>query len=349
MAMLLLAVSSVPVHRELYLKNAWTGSAYRIYIAALLIIVGAAAIGMGLIALLLETPLSPLIVSIFVVEKLLDELARAKSYQKKLVAWECITFARAAIPLLIVSYSLLAVYDYVGSMTAAYTGLAGLLITVLIRELKIPSKENMSNGVKLLYNSFLYGAGGLMTGFIRQGPKNMMLFYSPGSLQIYLMASQICSVFNILYNVKFQVPFRALMSKRPRRYAYAMKSINRTLVKASIGLAGVSGLLLFSCEGSNALVIALIIAAFAEAIAVTVFTNIASMPLWAFSRKKYLITVGSVLSGWVLLVFIGFEMAQKLSVKGELYPSMLVTICGVCTAMCYLYVYFVLRRENKEI
>lgn len=286
-AMMALAYSSIPIHRDYFKKN--TSKSKTLYQQSLifLITLPACCIVFALLASQYSFTSIILCLTIFVAEKCFDEKLRFLNYNKNMKKWEITQLIRSVwlIPGLIIAVNFEKNYELISSVSIAITAMVGLLVY------RQKVSLFLSNNFKIetfyhLYKSIPYFAAGLTVGTFKHLPKVIVTQYFDKFAHFFLIAAQATQMFPIIYNLFYQVPYRKLMSMKPKLYSRVMLDKNAKLSRFALLLVIVS---LSLSIGSNIHVEMIILTvAVADAILFAVITNYTSNLSWLTERTEIL-------------------------------------------------------------
>ena len=287
-AMLALTYSSLPIHRDYFKTN--TPTSKKLYNQSLIFLFILPACCIVAILLTLQYSLASVIVciSIFIAEKCFDEKLRFLNYYKKMKRWEITQLIRSIwlIPGLVIAINYENNYELISSAYVASTVLVGLFI--FRRKVSLFMRKNFQiDNLYHLYRSLPYLGAGLTVGTFRQLPKIVVTQYFEKYAHFFLIVAQATQVIPIIYNLFYQVPYRKLMSIKPKLYSRVMLQKNSKLCRFAFLLIIIS--LLLNIESSVRPEILIILIAISDAVFFSVITNYTSNVSWILDRAKILL------------------------------------------------------------
>ena len=95
--------------------------------------------------------------------------------------------------------------------------LAAAYIIVLWKTLS-GARINLTAGFELLRSSVVYVPTAVLLGLARQLPRMFIARSFPELAHMFLIISQFTQGVSILYNVKFLMPWRKLIARKPRQF-----------------------------------------------------------------------------------------------------------------------------------
>jgi hypothetical protein len=152
-----------------------------------------------------------LITFTFIVEKISDEISRSLEFSKKFNQWFLIQSMRSCwFGFPIVFY--IQGYDYVTSFILAAITTSVVCSLLFVRV--IGFKFNLtSDGLAKVYRNSIYLVGTLLPISYRQAPRLIVAKQYPDVAHIFLAVSQISQGLSVLFNVKYQIPYRKAIAR----------------------------------------------------------------------------------------------------------------------------------------
>jgi hypothetical protein len=309
-AMIALKASSVPVYMSFITQSQYTTSTklneeYSQAIFTIIILVSIVTLLISLLGLY-QAHLVYGILLAFVVEKLCDEVSRIFEYQKKYLNWFWMQILRNGwyiLPLL-VSYFFDWYYFcfFVGAVLSVL--LVGISFIYLVGFYGLFSLS----ALVLIYKKFLYVFGGAVGGLFQQGPRLIVAELFSDWAHVYSICAQISQSFAIVFNVKFQIPYRAVIAKKTRLFYSRIRPFTDKIMNIGVGVSGsvlviYLGLSDIYSEGfdSWALISLLAVLLPIEAVVFSVITSQFGYVLWILNPKR-----AFMLYIFSLLLFSGF-------------------------------------------
>lgn len=286
-SMLALTYSSLPIHRDYFKTN--TSTSKKLYNQSLIFLFILPACCIVFILLTLQYSFASVILclSIFIAEKCFDENLRFLNYYKKMKRWEITQLIRSVwlIPGLVIAINYENNYELISSASIASTVLVGLLI--FRRKVSIFMRKNFQiDNLRHLYRSLPYLAAGLTVGTFKQIPKIVVTQYFEKYAHFFLIVAQATQLIPIIYNLFYQVPYRKLMSIKPRLYSRVMLQKNAKLCRFASLLVITS--LILNIESSIHPEMLIILVAISDAVLFSVITNYTSNVSWILDRAEIL-------------------------------------------------------------
>jgi len=285
--MLILAITSLPVHRALYQGGFHRKSLLTRYNAKVNILCLPVAAILFLIALIVfkyGNILALTLAMFFIIEKLGDELSRNFTYEKNFSLWCLFQIARFQWPIIAFMLSPLIGYEIALFITTLFV--STYFIASFNSRLRFRLIAFTTGLVYQEIGSVLpYIGGSLASGLIRQGPRLFVVNSFPGFAHFFVICSQLAQIISVGYNVKFEIPYRKIIAKKPYLYSRVMKKINGNAAFFSLVAAFIALLFLSFIYPTGYKFIALIVF---EAVLYAIFTNISGLFVWIFSPKDHI-------------------------------------------------------------
>lgn len=286
-AMMALSYSSVPIHRDYFKTNTSTSKILYKQSLIFLITVPACCIICALLALQYSFTSVILCLSIFFAEKCFDEKLRFLNYNKKMKKWEVTQLIRSVwlMPGLIIAINFEEKYELISSVSIATTVLIGLLLYRKKVSIFLTNNFQIEN-FHHLYKSSPYLVAALTIGTFRHLPKIIVTQYFEKFAHFFLIVAQATQVFPIIYNLFYQVPYRKMMSMKPKLYSRVMLDKNTKLSKVALLLVIIS--LSLTIASSIHIEIIILTVAVADAMFFSIITNYTGNLSWLMERTAIL-------------------------------------------------------------
>lgn len=219
-SMMALMLSSIPVHLEYY-KSKTVQPALKIletqYISGLtwliLIFTAALTVIISLPPLNFTSNLIIITCSMFLIEKLADESSRSLEFRKKFFGWFLVQFLRSAWLLIPLTAAFLGLnYAALYLVFCLLTALTSLFIFIHVTGL-LPSLN--LRGFTPIKNNIVFFFGSFLPASYRQLPRFIVAQVYPEQAHTFLAIAQIGQGINVMFNVRFQIPYRKLIARRP--------------------------------------------------------------------------------------------------------------------------------------
>lgn len=226
-AALALTASSVPVHTR-YMQTLGTGQGgpevEREYVSGLTIVtVIAAGILAVAAALARGTAIDPIVIAVvatFLVEKYSDELSRLSEFRKRYNRWFLVQTLRSLwlfVPFVLAGLG--APYAATFATVACLAAVLAAVHYVLHTGLQ-PSVT--ASGLRAIRANAVFLASAGILAIHRQLPRLAVATLFPGIAHVYQAASQLGQGISLLFGVRYQVPYRKVIARRPQRFEQHM-------------------------------------------------------------------------------------------------------------------------------
>lgn len=235
LATMALTITSVPVHLEYF--RAPDNHPHRAqmaakYISAVTMVTLLAVAGLVLALPFLPLGLDVLLVAaiclVFVSEKLADETSRALEFRKNFRGWFLIQLFRSGwlfIPILAV------VADQSYRIAFLVTALCATLVLLksFTRVTGLTPRIGRA-GLRPILENLIFLAGTFLPAAYRQGPRVMVAKLFPEYAHLFLALAQLSQGVTLVYNVRFQVPYRKLIARRTTLFQRRLRPVTRALL-----------------------------------------------------------------------------------------------------------------------
>ncbi len=340
-------MSSIPVHLDYFLSHSGRHDHQEQserYISALCLLTVASVVVLGALLAVIPLGLSAvLIVAIcftFVSEKLADETSRALEFRKEFGRWFLVQTLRSGwlfLPIL----SALVGAPY--SLSFLLTSILFCAIMLVVFRLVLGLTPRVSwVGLPLIWDNVVFLVGSALPASYRQVPRIVVSRLFPNQAHVFLAVAQVCQGATLIYNVKFQVPYRKLIARRTQMF---QRRLNRTVLRLILAISAVGvGYIAISVSGIGhqlyGLALAMVLVPVMVADALTfgiISTHLGFLP-W-FTRKNdalitYILCLG-ILSVPVA-IFVGFGLMENVTVLN--IPIMTISV-GITSY------FFIIRRH----
>lgn len=223
LTMLVVTLTSIPVHIDYYKSNFEQGYSSTIKVAyeaslTWIIIVGIAIVfsieyfissidGLNLLVLFSA-------VFLFIVEKFSDETSRMLEFKKKYYYWFLIQCVRSGWMLFPLFLFILG-FDYEKSFLII-SFLLLIPIFIIFKAVTGLSLKTDCIGFSVIFKNIIFLFGSALMASYRQVPRILVAKMYPEYAHLYLSVAQIAQSSSILFNVKYQVPYRKLIARKTR-------------------------------------------------------------------------------------------------------------------------------------
>ncbi|WP_421706221.1 hypothetical protein [Alloalcanivorax xenomutans] len=238
-AMMALMLSSVPVHLAYYKarKNescfGTLASQYRSGLGWLFLI-SVSTLLVVLFSPLFESTaaLSVIVCLTFIIEKFSDESSRALEFRKNYLGWFLVQILRSGwvfIPLIIALWGGGYKNAYLVSVLLAAT----LSLFIFFRITGLLPSLGLS-GLPVIKNNVVYFFGGFLPASYRQIPRIVIVKVYHEQAHAFLALAQLAQGLSVLFNVRFQIPYRKIIARKPMLFQKLMEpAMKQVLIVAS--------------------------------------------------------------------------------------------------------------------
>lgn len=237
-AMMALTISSIPIHLDYFSSSSkqWkTNNIGKIYISSLSWLILISLIVLCVFLYLLSSELKAevifIIILVFFIEKISDEISRFLEFKKNFIKWFFIQVLRSAWMFVPIFLTLIG-YDYVISFlaVASICAVCMFLLFVMLTGLK---PELSFVGIKPIWKNLVFLIGSILPASYLQIPRILIVKLFPDYAHAYMVVSQLGQGVGLLFNVKHQIPYRKAIARRTilfqktlfpamKRYLYAI-------------------------------------------------------------------------------------------------------------------------------
>lgn len=228
LAMMALMVSSIPVHLDYFKSQATHPDRKRLahsYVSGLTWICLLSLLILAPLLVLLPLKLSGTIVLsvclVFITEKLADETSRALEFRKAFVKWFLVQSLRSgwmAIPIVL---SLAGVsYETAFLLMSGFA--CALMFQLYLKVLGLRPRLSRE-GFGLIRDNLVFLAGSFLTASYQQLPRVVIAKMFPEQAHIYLALAQVTQGVNLVFNVRFQIPYRRIIAHKPLTFQRRLK------------------------------------------------------------------------------------------------------------------------------
>ena len=340
-AALALTASSIPVHAQ-YMQATPSQPQYRqveqSYISGLLFLTMISLVILIAALFMLDGLVPPHfligIVSLFLVEKFSDELTRFYEFRKEFSRWFVTQIVRSAwlfIPIGL--FRLGADYETTFQMVAVAMALASICYFFLATGLR--PHLSMSGWRVLKGNTIFLSSAGLLA-MHRQLPRIAVAHLFPNQAHFFQAVAQIGQGVSLLFNVKYMVPYRALISRRPFMFERRMTPTFTRLMLVAIAMAlGAAGAVwvLRPITGDFVNSPALALALIGDALAFSLAASYWGYLPWLNAGRRILVTYGLAS---ITLLIVGSAAYALLVIQGA--PIVVVPFFTILISAAWLWI-----------
>lgn len=241
-AMMALMLSSIPVHLEYYKARPGDGGYDKLekqyesglgWVLSLSLLV---LLGIVYLPLFESTGVFIAIVCLtFIIEKFSDESSRALEFRKNYFGWFLVQVLRSGwvfVPLL------------VGFLTGGY-GEAFLLASLFTATLSFFVFFKVTglapslgfSGLLSIKNNIVYFFGSFLPASYRQLPRIVIAKAYPEQAHAFLALAQLAQGVAVLFNVRFQIPYRKIIARKPLRFQRLMEPTMKKILGGSLAIS----------------------------------------------------------------------------------------------------------------
>jgi len=234
-AMMALMLSSIPVHREYYKSYGAGGQSKRLgrqYIDALmwlLVISYVVLVGVLSIPIFGFAPYFIFIAAMtFGIEKMADESSRILEFRKDYYGWFLMQSFRSGwvfIPLL--AAFLGSSYEKFYIISITLTALVSLVVFILVSGFA-PSFG--WGGFLTIRRNLVFFVGSFLPASYRQFPRIFIVKIYPEQAHAFSALAQFAQGIAILFNVRFQIPYRKIIARKPLTFQRLMEPAMRNIL-----------------------------------------------------------------------------------------------------------------------
>lgn len=314
-AMMALTISSIPVHLDYYRadgndpKLAALGARYVsaliwVTIISLVVLAGVLLLDMG----------GLLVVAIclfFLIEKLADEISRMLEFRKAFVKWFLVQALRSGWMLIPIAASLAGLrYELAFVASTALATVAFALLFVRVTGLA-PRLD--LDGLSAIRGNLVFLAGSFLPATYRQVPRILVARLFPDQAHIFLATAQLTQAVGLLFNVRFQIPYRKVIARKTRRFQKLVQPamLRLLLIPAIIAPLSLAAGLLLPVDTLTGLplAVALLPLLLGDAIAFAILAAHLGYLPWFERRRAVLVTY--IVNGLLLLGLLAlFQVPQ---------------------------------------
>jgi len=241
-AMMALTISSIPVHLD-YFRARPGSSEYRrlgrAYVSGLSWITLASSVVLALVLMAVPLGLSPILVLAcvltFLTEKLSDESCRSLEFRKEFVKWFLVQAARSAWFVLPLAASV-AGLPYEASFVV-FAAFAAAAMFVIFRRTSGLDMRFGREGFSLIRNNIVFLVGTFLPASYLQLPRIVAATLFPTYAHVFLAVGQLSQAVTLVFNVRYQVPYRKLIARRTYMFQRRMQPMMVHILIASALIA----------------------------------------------------------------------------------------------------------------
>tara|TARA_B110000196_G_C21153376_1_gene671346 strand:+ start:12016 stop:13164 length:1149 start_codon:yes stop_codon:yes gene_type:complete len=308
-SMIALALSSVPVHLEFYKAlntNKEMAGLAKQYTSSIIWILVVACTGLYFFLTLpfmeLRLEIVLIIIFTFVIEKISDEISRSLEFSKQFGRWCLIQSIRSswfAFPIIFYMQGV----EYIISFLYTAILFSGLYILLFFRITGL--RFNITkDGLTKIYKNSIYLVGTLLPISYQQAPRLIVAKLYPDIAHIFLAMSQLSQGVSLLFNVRYQIPYRKAIARHTYTFQRIYWPIMRGMLLCSVGISIVyflfSSLVDTNLLNELELSIVLAPALIANALVFCILSSHLGYMVWVIERRSALIS-------YLLCILFGFS------------------------------------------
>ncbi|WP_128690615.1 hypothetical protein [Chromohalobacter israelensis] len=234
-AMMALTLSSIPVHIDYYKSNAadfpaeffklqyasGLGCLIIISLLALVCIMSIPAFGFGGVFIAI-TCFS------FLLEKQSDEISRALEFRKNFLGWFLVQLLRSGwvfIPLIAAFLG----FGY-ESFYLIFSMLGVVLVTIIFRKVVGFFPYFSMGGIDSIRKNMVFFFGSFLPASYRQLPRILIARMYPEQAHAFIALSQFSQGVGVLFNVRFQIPYRKIIARRPLMFQRILEPVMKKIL-----------------------------------------------------------------------------------------------------------------------
>lgn len=315
-AALALTASSIPVHTQYMMatrRDVNFGFLERSYVSGLMYVTVLSVAILSITLVVLWKDVSNyvvlVVIFVFIIEKFSDESTRFYEFKKEYNKWFISQSIRSGwlfVPIVMSNIG----YDYaysflLSSILLCIVSIANLFIQTGLR----PSFS--ASGFTAIRNNSAFLSGPILLSIHRQGPRILVALAFPVFAHFFQVIAQIGQVVSLLFNVRFVVPYRAIISRHPRLFEQRMRPVYRKILLLTAGLLVVTMLLVPFAEmatGDLFIMGALVVAMTADALAFSLMSAHWGFLPWLASPRQAFATSGFALMSLALFSGAGYVL-----------------------------------------
>ncbi|HEY9090054.1 hypothetical protein [Parasphingorhabdus sp.] len=350
-AAMALTISSIPVHLQFFRSTATHAERKSIestYISGLLII-SLLAVVLLIAALMIawkDMSLTMLlsICAVFLIEKFSDELTRYFEFHRQYHHWFGVQLLRSAW-LFIPIGLYLAGYNYAASLAILAVLIAIGSVTAFFVSTKLRPSFNM-NGWHLIKTNIAFISSAGLVAIHRQVPRIAVASLFPQFAHIFQAIAQLMQGVSLLFNVKYQIPYRAMIARRPLYFERLFHPIFRTFsfIAIILGFSGIAISILAPSvlDYQIAIILGLGVAMTADSLGFSLATIYLGYLPWLLEPKQALMTYGYTAMVLLICFLIGYGILMVAN-------NALIVVPATTIAVSLLWVTLIRHKHFKAI
>lgn len=238
LAMMALMISSIPVHLDYFKALATHPDRERLarsYVSGLTWICLVSLLILAPLLLLLPLGLSSVIVLsvclVFLTEKLADETSRALEFRKAFVKWFLVQSLRSGWMAIPIALSLAGMsYETAFLLMSGFA--CALMFLLYLKVLGLKPRLSRE-GFGSIRGNLVFLAGSFLTASYQQLPRVVIAKIFPEHAHIYQALAQVSQGVNLVFNVRFQIPYRRIITHKPLTFQRRLKPVMLWILASS--------------------------------------------------------------------------------------------------------------------
>ena len=337
-AMLALTLSSIPVHLSYYQSTDGTEQAKASeYASGLTIVIASTFLLLATILTILDGQMGSLLVSatcmVFLIEKFSDESSRMLEFRKAFGSWFLVQLMRSGWMIIPVGLYLCgADYEVAFLVSAVVVAAVSALVFVKVTGVMF---EMGRSGLDIIRCRLIFLAASFLPASYRQIPRIMITRLFPDYAHIYLATAQLAQAAALLFNVRFQIPYRKAIARKTAivqrlRHNLMMRILTIPALIVPVGL--VVGFLNFPNELSSAWLTGLLLPLLVgDAIAFAILVAHMDYLQWLRGQANLLWTyiACAMLLGVFLVLLLTSGVIERINIVGLVAAFMLLGLAWV--------------------
>jgi hypothetical protein len=229
-SMMVLTISSIPVHLDYFkslasqpnrdqLSRKYMSALTWLTLGGILMILPISMVP----SLGLHTSIIYAICIVFVIEKLADEASRTLEFRKAFGKWFLVQAFRSGWFFLPIGASLFG-FDYVDAFLIAGLIALSIMYFVFKRVLGLIPRLSLE-GISSIRNNIVFLVGSFLPASYRQLPRIAIAKIYPDQAYVFLAISQLTQSVGLVFNVRFQIPYRKVMARRTAAFQKILQPV----------------------------------------------------------------------------------------------------------------------------
>ena len=321
-AAMALTISSVPIYLQYFRSSPSHSERKNIektYVSGLLIVTALSTAVLLVTLVFIWQDITPVmlltICAVFLIEKFSTELTRFFEFQRKYHSWFAVQLLRSAWLLIPVGLYLIG-YDYAISILILALVVTVTFVLAFFICTRLQPSFNVSGWQIIRTNMAFISSAGLVAVH-RQVPRLAVATLFPQFAHIFQAIAQLMQGASLLFNVKYQIPYRAIIAKRPLSFERLFLPAFRKLFFIAL-ILGASGIAITIWTPAvlnyqTAIIIGLGVAMTADSLASSLSTTYLGYLQWILTAKQALATYAYMLIVLLICFLAGYGVLIVMS------------------------------------